>query len=102
MDAARGKRRVRVRHLERVDGLRPERDRAVAPQPRRDPHLVRGDRNLVRADDVDELSEDRVDRVRRRVEQVHVAAGLVGVVVHGPRHPVRRAFRVGDRQRGRA
>ena len=45
-----------------------------------------------------ELREDGVDGVGGRVEQVHVAGGLVGVVVHGPGHAVGRAGRVGDGQ----
>ena len=40
--------------------------------------------------------------LRGRVEEVHVAGGLVGVVVHGPGHAVGRAGRVGDGQYRRA
>ena len=39
----------------------------------------------------DELGVDRVHRVRGRVEQVHRACRLVGVVVHVPRFAIREA-----------
>ena len=102
MDPARRERRVRIRHLERVHGLGAERDRADRVQRRPDAELVRLADDVLRADDVDELRVDRVHGMRRRIEEAHVAARLVRVVVHVPRLTVERALRVGDRELRRA
>ena len=93
--AAARERRVRVCHLERVDRLRAERDRADRLQPRADAHHVRRPDDVRRADFVDELGEDRVHGVRGRVDEVHRPRRLVREVVHVPEHAVRAALDVG-------
>ena len=101
VQATRSERRVRVGHLQRVDRLRAERDRADRLQRRRDPQLVRDRNDVARADLDDQLREDRVHRVRGRAEQVHVPGALVGEVVDVPRALRPRADAVGDHELGR-
>ena len=108
-------RRVRARHLERVDGLRAESDREVRLQMAGDPDVVRRPDDVRRSDELRQLCEHGVVRVRRRGREVDRSEVLALVVVHRPvasadvdRHHVRRLRRhlhhaqpVAQVQRGR-
>ena len=95
-------RRVRVRHLERRDRLRPERDRAHWLERRPDPHVVRRLHDRIGRHGRGDLREDGVHGERRCLQQREVAALLVGRVRELPGRAVRVARGVRDRDRGRA
>ena len=65
----RGERRVGVRHLERVDRDRSERDRAERRERRLDPEELRHVGHLLGPQSRHQLREDRVHRMRGRTER---------------------------------
>ena len=79
-----GEGRERARHLERVDALGAEPDRKIRQQPAPDPERPGRVRDVLRADELRQLREDGVVRVRSRLLDRDRAEVLVLVVVDLP------------------